>query len=272
MSDFPQSTGLAGSRQPAPGEPSGTRRYQLTLAYDGSGFHGWQKQAPPGGPPLRTVQGVVEDVLKVLLKQRINLVGASRTDAGVHAKGQVAQFDAATPIPTDRLVHAVNCRLPLDVEARRIESASPTFDAIGGARSKQYRYRVLNSLNRPLELRHLLYHFWLPLDLDRLADAAARLVGEHDFAGFSAAGHNRQSTIRQIHRCVVERDEPQVHIVVEGDGFLYNMVRIIAGTLLEIGRGHWEPTRIDQILAAGDRRLAGPTVPPQGLCLEWIKY
>ncbi|HEX7010655.1 MAG TPA: tRNA pseudouridine(38-40) synthase TruA [Phycisphaeraceae bacterium] len=258
---------------PRSAKPLTVRRYKLTIAYDGTLFHGWQKQHPPGGEPLRTVQGVVEQAIQELLGQKIHLVGASRTDAGVHAMGQVAQFDAASPIPLERMAMAINARLPPDVEVRHVELAPPKFDCINDAVSKQYRYRIWHSEHRPLGLRNLVWHCWTPLDLGRMNDAAQRLVGMHDFAGLAAAGHNRRSTVRTIHHCAVERStEPQVHIVVQGDGFLYNMVRILAGTLVEVGRGLFEPERVDQILATGDRRLAGPTLPPQGLCLEWIKY
>jgi tRNA pseudouridine38-40 synthase len=248
------------------------RRYRMVIAYDGSQFHGWQKQHPPSSEPLRTVQQVIEDVLRELLKQPISLLGASRTDAGVHARGQCAMFDAASPIPLERMKQAINGRLPDDVEVLEIDYAEPTFDVIQDVVTKQYRYRLFNTDRRPLERRWVVYHCWLELDVDRMNAAAARLVGTHDFEGFSAAGHGRTTTVRTIHRCTVERVGEEVHILVEGDGFLYNMVRIIAGTLVEVGRGRFEPTRIDEILATRDRQRAGPTLPPQGLCLEWIRY
>lgn len=248
------------------------QRYKLTIAYDGSGFHGWQKQHPPESEPLRTVQQVVEDALKDLLKQRINLLGASRTDAGVHAKGQVAQFDAASPIPLERMREAINGRLPADVEVRKLEVVPASFDAIKDVTTKRYLYRLHNAAHRPLEKRHVVYHCWVDLDVDRMNEAAARLIGTHDFEGFSAAGHGRTSTVRTIHHCAVERADDEVHIIVEGDGFLYNMIRIIAGTLVEVGRGAMDPERIDRVLETRDRQLAGPTLPPQGLCLEWIRY
>jgi tRNA pseudouridine38-40 synthase len=311
---------------PLPPEPPADalpmKRYKLTLAYDGTLFHGWQKQivssssaavgpatpaidplAAPAGSPLdpptmfdrpaqpalrvvdppplnqlRTVQAVVERAIAETTAQPIKLVGASRTDAGVHAKGQVAHFDAATPIPTARLPHAINSRLPEDVEVLSAEEVPATFDAISDAVRKQYRYRLFNSSRRPLLLRHGVWHCWLKLDIDRMNAAAKRLIGTHDVAGLAAADHGRTSTVRTIFNCFVEQpavflDEgPQVHIVVEGSGFLYNMVRIIAGTLVEVGRGRFEPAVIDEILATGDRRKAGPTLPPQGLCLEWIQY
>lgn len=251
----------------------GRKRYKLLIAYDGSGFHGWQKQEPPDAPPLRTVQGVMHDALVRVLRQPISLIGASRTDAGVHARGQVAHFDADSPVPIERMALAVNSRLPEDVEIRSVEEVAPDFDAIQDAVTKQYTYTIHNSDHRPLELRHTVYHCWYQLDVDRMNDAADRLVGEHDFEGFSAAGHGRENTIRMIHRCDVRReDRDRVVITVEGSGFLWNMVRIIAGTLVEVGRGLFEPRRVDEILASTDRQKAGPTLPPQGLCLEWIKH
>lgn len=248
------------------------QRYKMTIAYDGTLFHGWQKQLPPDGIELRTVAGVVESTLKRVLKQRIELVGASRTDAGVHARGQVAHFDATPLIPTERMVHAINSRLPEDIDVRSIEDAPATFDAIFGAVRKQYRYRIFNASRRPLDRRHHVWHCWWDLNLDKMRDAAARCVGTHDFEGFAAAGHGRASTVRTIFFCDVEREGDDVTIVVEGDGFLYNMVRILSGTLVEVGRGAFEPDMIDTILTTHDRRHAGPTLPPTGLWLQWIRY
>lgn len=274
-------------------------RYKLTIAYDGSQFHGWQEQNPPDAEPLRTVQGVVREALTQVARQPIEVIGASRTDTGVHATGQVAHFDAELSIPIDRLPLAINSRLPEDVEIRGAEIVDKTFDAISGARDKQYRYRIWNAAQRPLGLRHQVYHCWLKLDPDRMNDAASRLIGEHDFEGFTNAGHGRVSTVRTIFDCRVETHpfEPQavthdhagaadaeaghlapgspgreLHVVVSGNGFLYNMVRIIVGTLVEVGRGHRAPRYIDELLAHPDRQQSGPTAPPNGLCLEWIRY
>ena len=260
--------------EPRASRAAEVKRYALTIAYDGTHFHGWQRQEPPDGAPLRTVQGVLEDTLRDLLHQRVRTIGASRTDAGVHALGQCAQFDVATAIPVDRLPLAINSRLPEDMEVREAAIAHDKFDCINDPISKRYRYRLWNHTHRPLQYRHMVWHCWVSLDIDQMNDAAQRLIGMHDFAGFAAAGHNRQSTIRTIHDCRVERAAhvPEVHIVVEGDGFLYNMVRIIAGTLFEVGRGYWAPEQIDTILREANRRYAGPTLPPQGLCLEWIRY
>ncbi len=208
-------------------------------------------------------------------RQPISLVGASRTDTGVHARGQVAHFEAATPIPLERLAPAINSRLPDDVEVVEARVVPHSFDAIRSVISKQYRYRLYNADRRPLELRNYVYHCWTPLEFASMRDAAARLVGTHDFAGFAAASHGRLTTVRTIHACRVDASPtlfPEVHLFVEGDGFLYNMVRIIAGTLVEVGRGRFTPEVIDQVLQTGDRRLAGPTLPASGLWLEWIRY
>jgi tRNA pseudouridine38-40 synthase len=251
------------------------QRYKLTLAYDGLAFHGWQKQEPPPpAPPLRTVAGVVEDRLRRVLQQPIVLTGASRTDAGVHARGQVAHFDALPLIPLERMAAAINARLPADLEVLSVEAVAPEFNAVSGARCKQYRYRIHNQVHRPLEKRHHVWHCWLELDVARMHDAAARLVGEHDFASFAAAGHQRASTVRTIFVCGVKHDAVggEVHIVVQGNGFLYNMVRIIAGTLVEVGRGRWSAEDVARIVSACDRAAAGPTLPPTGLWLEWIRY
>lgn len=257
--------------------PGRCMRYKLTIAYDGTDFHGWQKQHPPGEEPLRTVQGIVEYAVMQVTRQPVVLMGASRTDAGVHAKGQTGSFEADTPIPISRLADAINSRLPDDVEVRDAEIVHDGFNVIGDVVTKQYRYSMFNTSRKPLLHRRAFYHCWLTLDPVRMNDAAAKLVGTHDFAGFAAANHGRESTVRTIHRCEVETFEtfdgyPVVSIIVEGDGFLYNMVRIIAGTLVEVGRGHFEPGWINEIIASGTRQDAGPTLPPEGLSLEWMKY
>ncbi len=263
---------------------NGFMRYALTIAYDGTEFFGWQKQTTPEGKPLRTVQSSVTDAIKSLLPpQRINLVGASRTDRGVHAFGQVAQFDARSPIPARRLAQALTARLDVDIEVRDVRAVPWSFNSIQGVTNKQYRYLIQTNRIRPLWDRHRVYHCDWPLDIDRMNDAAARMVGTHDVAGLAFKNHGRTSTIRTIFKCHVERvpEDPlgrtgnpldRVAIVVEGSGFLYNQIRIMAGTLMEVGRGLFEPSRVDEILSTGNRRLAGPTLGPEGLTLMWIKY
>lgn len=263
-------------------------RYRLTIAYDGSRYHGWQEQlGPDGRPNVPTVQSAVRHAVQFIARQPVVLRGASRTDTGVHADGQTACFDADhLTVPLDRLARAINSRLPEDIEIRRAEIADPAFDVIGDVLEKQYRYRIWNTERRPLAYRHTVYHCWTQLDLDGMARAGEMLVGHHNFAAFTNAGHGRVSTFRTLLSCDVERrpltgsvgaggggdEEAEVHVVVRGEGFLYNMVRIIAGTLVEVGRGRFDPDHIQTLLREGDRHQAGPTLPPQGLCLEWIRY
>jgi len=265
------------------------KRYKLTVAYDGTAFHGWQRQEPLGQPVLRTAQGVLEDALVRVLRQpreALALLGASRTDAGVHAIGQVCHLNTTSPIPPERMVRAINSRLPDDLEVRAAEVVDLSFDAIRDATDKQYRYRIFDAPFRPLGLRNLVYqHPMRPsFDVMRMNDGARRLVGTHDVEGFAAVAHGRATTVRTVHRCCVE-EHPipaglagegaagrELHVVISGSGFLYNMVRIVAGTLVEVGRGAMEPERIDEVLATQERRLAGPTLPAMGLCLEWVAY
>ena len=250
------------------------QRYMLTIAYDGTDFHGWQKQSGNSGgvEAMRTVSGELEKALQRVLRQPIDLVGASRTDAGVHAKGQVAHFDVTSCIAIEKLLQALNSRLAEDVDIRVVKPADAEFNAIKDAVRKQYRYRIFNSQQRPMTRRHYVWHCWKELDVDRMSRAAARLVGTHDFEGFSAANHGRASTVRTIFDCHIETKAPEIQVVVVGDGFLYNMVRIIVGTLIEVGRGRFDVGQIDKIINSCNRRDAGPTLAPHGLCLEWIRY
>lgn len=245
------------------------RNIRLLIAYDGTDFHGWQKQ-----PEMRTVQDVVEQAVRRVVRHQVALNAAGRTDAGVHAAGQNANFETTCEIPLPNLRKAIGSRLPKDVSLLHVCQVPPGFRCSQDAVSKLYRYRIYNAPHRPVrehEQRYT-YHFWNPLDLDRMREAADRLVGTHDFAGFATKGSERETTVRTILRLEVLRHYEEVQVNVEGTGFLYNQVRNMVGTLLEIGRGRWDPDRIDQILAAGDRALAGPTAPARGLCLQWVRY
>jgi tRNA pseudouridine38-40 synthase len=254
-------------------------RYRLTIAYDGTDFHGWQKQDPPGAEPLRTVQLVLERAVADVVCEEVNVVGASRTDAGVHALGQVAAFGCAKEFEPARLVAALNARLPDDAQVRDATVAADDFSPISDAIAKGYRYRIAWGRGKPGDLPRPLFGrtttYWTPYELDAVAmnDAARRLIGEHDFASFTRKNHNRESTVRTVHDCrVTATGKRRLRVDICGVGFLYNMVRIVAGTLVEIGRGRVEPPAIGDILAATDRDAAGPTLPPEGLCLMWIKY
>jgi len=252
-------------------------RYKLTIAYDGTDFHGWQRQEPEGREPLRTVQGVLQEAVTDLLRQKVDVVGASRTDSGVHAVGQVAAFTADVRVPLGRLAAAITARLPRDVQVLRAELAADDFNPIGGARSKCYRYTVEHTSHphhpRPLFDRNLVFATPYALDVDRMQDAARRLVGTYDCASFAQVDHGRATTVRTVFDCVARSPAPRrIEIEIAASGFLYNMVRIVAGTLVEVGRGRIEPDAMAAIIAARDRRAAGPTLPPQGLCLRWIWY
>ncbi|QOJ15089.1 MAG: tRNA pseudouridine(38-40) synthase TruA [Planctomycetia bacterium] len=246
-----------------------TRNVRLLLAYDGSAFHGWQTQ-----PEVRTVQAEVADRLQRILRHRITLWGASRTDAGVHARGQCANFLTESDIPAERLFPAVAHHLPEDICLHRLHDVHPEFHAGRDALCKLYRYTIQASAIRPSARQSAgsAWHVWTPLDLDRMRAAASLLVGTHDFASFATTGSNRESTTRTIRRFEIHGHCDRIAVDVIGDGFLYNQVRNMVGTLVEVGRGRWTPEHVSEILAARDRRAAGPTAPPHGLTLHWIEY
>ena len=243
------------------------------------------EQTNPARPrvELRTVQSVLERAVRIVTREPVIIHGASRTDAGVHARGQVAAFtcsdtggrEGGWPETRggDTLCRAINARLPADVLVTGAQVVDPGFNPITGAVSKSYTYTLWTGHDRPLWERRTALHIWQPLDAEAMDSAAQLLVGEHDFAAFAAAGHGRKTTIRTIFSCRVRRESSErIVMEVSGNGFLWNMVRIIAGTLVEIGKGKMSPSQIDEALRTGERTKAGPTLPPTGLCLEWIRY
>jgi len=206
------------------------------------------------------------------VRHPVKLVGSSRTDAGVHAKAQVCHFDTpAVHIPPDGLRAAVNARLPSDILIRTLEPVPDTFDAVRSTATKRYQYFIWNHKERPVFFSDLAWHRWHYLDVPKIERAAAHFVGEHDFASFARPGHHRESTVRTIHSCEVHWRKPKLVIGIEGSGFLWNMVRIIVGTLVEVGMDRTDPDAIVEMLAAKDRKAAGPTAPPHGLYLQWIR-
>jgi tRNA pseudouridine38-40 synthase len=252
-------------------------RYRLTVAYDGTDFHGWQRQEPKDKPALRTVQGVLEDAVADLLGRRVDVTGASRTDSGVHAVGQVAAFTADVRVPVERLPAAISSRLPPDVRVLHAETAPDGFDPISDARSKCYRYTIEHTSHPrnpfPLFDRNFVFATPYRLDPERMQAAAGQFLGTYDCVSFAQINHGRATTVRTIFDCCVRVPAPRrVEIEISSNGFLYNMVRIVAGTLLEVGRGRIEPGAIRDIAASCDRSRAGPTLPPHGLCLRWIWY
>lgn len=244
---------------------------------------------------LRTVQHIVERAVREIVHEPIDLLGASRTDSGVHARGQVAAFTCSgdetgegQPAPhphtgwplsrgLDKLIRALNGQLPEDVIVLAADPVALNFDPVTGPTAKAYSYTLHVSRTRPLWDRRYVHQIWEALDLSRMQEAARRITGEHDFAAFAAAGHGRLNTVRTVFSCEVldlppVDGEPRFRIEVSGSGFLYNMVRIIAGTLVACGRGRMTADDVSRTIESKDRRNAGPTLPPTGLCLEWIRY
>lgn len=239
----------------------------LTLAYDGTGYAGFQRQHG-----LPTVQERVEAALADLLGQKVAITGAGRTDAGVHAEMQVANFRARTSIPMERFPYAVNRHLPPDIVVTGACGAGDDFHARFSARSKVYRYSIWRQAFPSPFMRRFAWHHPGDLDADAMRAAAAYLVGRHDFSAFRAAGSFSGDARRTVMRCEVEERPGLLIVRVQADGFLYKMVRTIVGTLIQVGRGRWEPGMVRRILVSGERRGAGPTVPPHGLCLEAVRY
>jgi tRNA pseudouridine38-40 synthase len=243
------------------------RNLRLLLEYDGTDFHGWQRQ-----PGLRTVQGCLEDGVRAMTGETVLMRGAGRTDAGVHAAGQVANFTLEARIPEPGMLRGLNSNLPADVAVLDVQEVAPAFDARYSARGKVYRYRIWNHLIRaPLHARTT-WHCRSVLDLPAMRAAAGLLCGEHDFRAFRAADCERRTTVRVVRRLDVERQGALVTIEVEATAFLKNMVRILVGTLVDLGRGKLEPPTIARMLSTGDRKAGGITAPPQGLTLMRVMY
>jgi tRNA pseudouridine38-40 synthase len=258
-----------------------TQRYKLSLAYRGTNYHGWQAQALTEnykgepiaeGAGIPTIQEVVSRAVVSVVRHPIVLSGSSRTDAGVHAKGQLAHFDTdQTQIPVEGLTRAIDAALPEDISVRALEPVADSFDAITSTVSKRYQYAIWNHAQRPNFFADLVWHRWQKLDVESMREAAARFVGEKDFASFARPGHGRANTVRTMLSCDVSRRGAMLVIGVEGTGFLWNMVRIMVGTIVEVGLGRYGAEKVDEMLSARDRRAAGPTAPPHGLYLQWIR-
>ena len=242
-------------------------RVKLTIAYDGTNYQGYQSQA--NGP---TVQDALEDAIEALLGKRIRTMGASRTDTGVHALGNVACFDTDTKIPADKLSYALNARLPEDIRVLDSCTVPDDFHPRFQNTIKTYEYHILNRRFADPLRRNTEMHYYYPLDAEKMDEAAQMLLGEHDFASFAASGYSSKTTVRTIYAANVTRDGDRVTFRITGNGFLYNMVRILAGTLLEIGGGKYPPGQMREILEARDRQAAGPTAIPRGLVLVEIRY
>ena len=247
--------------------PEGQKRLYLIVEYDGTAYCGWQRQQ--NGP---SVQQALEEALSRLTGEHIAVTGSSRTDAGVHAMGLCAHFDSATRIPAEKIAFALNTMLPEDVRIRESSLAPEGFHARYSAAGKVYRYRFYNSRHASAIGRQYAAHVPLVLDEGRMDEEAQALCGTHDFAAFAASGSVVKSTVRTIYRAQVRRSGDYVTLTVLGNGFLYNMVRIIAGTLMEVGTGKRERGAIARAIETGDRLALGQTAPAQGLTLRQVLY
>lgn len=237
------------------------------IGYDGTDFHGFQRQKG-----LRTVQEELERTLTILLGHTVSVKAAGRTDAGVHAEGQVVSFWTNCPIPTDRLPVVLNSLLPPDIVAKKAEEVGPDFHPRFSAVSRVYRYLIDNRPVPSALLRRYSWHIPEPLDLEAVKIAAKFLVGVHDFASFHASGSNLGSTVREMKRIRITKRNGVIAVTMEANAFLYHMARIIVGTLVDIGLGQRPPDEMNTVLAARDRSAAGKTAPPHGLCLVQVKY
>lgn len=260
---------LVSRHRPSPADvpAEGKRRFRLVLEFDGTGYAGWQRQdnAP-------TVQQAVEEAILRLTGAFSPVIGSSRTDAGVHALGLTCHFDSETRVPAEKLAFALNALLPRDIRVRESALAAPGFHARYSARGKVYRYAIANGRHAPAIGRQYCWHVPVPLCEERMREAARLCLGAHDFAAFAASGSAVRDTRRRIFRCRVEREGDRLFLTVLGDGFLYNMVRILAGTLAEIGMGKRSPSAIAEAFRTGDRLALGVTAPARGLTLLCALY
>jgi tRNA pseudouridine38-40 synthase len=244
------------------------RNILLKLAYDGTAYCGWQRQEE--GTP--TVQQTVEEALERVVKHPVTVYGCSRTDSGVHAREFVLHFHTDCTIPCDRVPVAVNTYLPEDVVCFEAREMPDVFHARFDCAGKEYVYQILRSRYRDPMWHHRAYHYPYPLDLQAMREGAAHIRGKRDYAAFAAQGNPVHSTVRTVYGVEVQEEGELLRVYVRGDGFLYNMVRIIAGTLLLMGRGKLTVEELEAGLQAGDRTRMGPTVPPHGLYLNKVYY
>ena len=243
------------------------KRVKLVVAYDGTNYHGWQVQ--DNGI---TIEEVLNRTISELVQEDIKVIGASRTDAGVHACGNVAVFDTESRIPGDKFSFALNQRPPEDIRIQESCEVDADFHPRYADTVKTYEYNILNRrFELPTKRLYAAFCYY-PMDIERMNQAAAYLVGEHDFKSFCSAGAQVQTTVRTIYAVNVTKADDMVHIRITGNGFLYNMVRIIAGTLMQVGTGLMEPEQVKEILEARDRSKAGPTAVAKGLTLVEIRY
>lgn len=242
------------------------RNLKLTIQYDGTKYCGWQKQPNSSG-----IQGTIEYAIYEITREKVNIIGSGRTDAGVHALGQVANFKTNSNIPAARIPDALNAKLPKDISIIDCQEVSDDFHSRYSATGKIYRYLIYNKPYRSPLYKDISYHVRYDLDIEKMRVEAQSLLGTHEFKGFMSSGSSVKDTVRTIHNISIEESGDLIVLEVEGNGFLYNMVRIIVGTLVDIGRGRIDKP-LEEIIASQDRGEAGHTAPAHGLFLKKVHY
>ena len=243
------------------------KRFKMIVAYDGTHYNGFARQ--PNGV---TIQETLEEAIRKIVQHEVRTLGAGRTDQGVHAKGQCVTFDSDTKVPVGKLARAINSKLPLDISVKSVEEVDMDFQPRFGAKRKTYRYQILNAQVRDPFLYKYSLAYPYHLDTQLMQEAANEMIGKHDFACFCSSGSSVKDTVREIYSIEINQHEDLVTVDIRGNGFLYNMVRIIIGTLLHVNEGKLSTGDIKKIINGKDRQKAGPTVPPQGLTMLDIIY
>lgn len=243
------------------------RNIKLTIEYDGKCYNGWQKQTNK-----LNIQGEIEKAIYNITKEEVDLIGSGRTDAGVHALGQVANFKTNSEISIEKLPLAINSQLKNSIVIKEAEEVDERFHSRYNAKHKTYRYIINNSKCGTAIYRNLEYSYPFKLDVEKMKQASKYFEGEHDFKAFKSSGTSSKNSVRTIYKAIVKQEGEKIIIELTGNGFLYNMVRIISGTLLDVGLGKIKPEEIPEIIESKDRQRAGKTLPPYGLYLVEVKY
>ena len=243
------------------------RNIKITIEYDGKDFNGWQKQ-----PEKLNIQGEIERAIEIITKEKVNLIGSGRTDAGVNALNQIANFKIENDIPIEKIPYALNSQLKKSIRVKKAEVVDDRFNSRYNAKKKTYIYTINNSEQGTAIYRYMQYHYPIKLDENKMNEAAKYFIGEHDFKAFKASGTSSKSSVRTIYEAKVIREGELIKIILTGNGFLYNMVRIIAGTLVEVGEGKINTEDVNNIIDKKKKKNAGRTLPPTGLCLYNVEY
>lgn len=243
------------------------RNIKLTIEFDGTNYNGWQTQKNK-----TSIQETIESALKLVMNEEIELTGSSRTDAGVHALGLTANFKTMSTIATDRIPRALNSVLPKDIVIKDAEEKHDEFHARFCSIGKKYKYTIVNDKYPSALIRNYAYFFPYKLDIEAMQNACKYLLGDHDFSAFKSSGGSAKTSIRTIYSAEFVKRDNIIEFYIHGNAFLYNMVRIIVGTLLDVGQGKIKPEQIEEIILSGDRKKAGKTAPPYGLCLVEVYY